>query len=143
MISKNEKNGLRRIPKAFSGRNHKFKRFFRPKSDDLQKKKKEKTKKTKDFAEIRRLFLAAITNSNVFSGQKKQLFPPQKIPWGTRYKSGGGGSKNENRGGQRPPAPPLATRLQRTRGSMNKFNSTSLNHNVSLIITYNIIKHCR
>ena len=29
---------FRRNPKAFSGRNHKFKRFFQPKTDDLKKK---------------------------------------------------------------------------------------------------------
>ena len=33
-----EKKGLRQNPKTFSGRNHKFKRFFRPKTGDLQKK---------------------------------------------------------------------------------------------------------
>ena len=33
VISKKKKKGLRRNPKAFSGRNnHKFKRFFRPKT---------------------------------------------------------------------------------------------------------------
>ena len=61
VISK--KKGLRRNPKAFSGRNQKFKRFFRPKTDDLQK--------NKVFAEIRRLFPAEIRNLNGFSGQKQ------------------------------------------------------------------------
>ena len=97
-----QKKGLRRNPTAFSGRNHKLKHFFRPKPGDLQKKKV--------FAEIRTLFLAKITNSHGFSSQKQQLFPAKKIPWGARNKSGGGG-KNENRGEQCPPAPPLATRL--------------------------------
>ena len=61
VISKQK--GLRRNPKAFSGRNQKFKRFFRPKTGDLQKKKV--------FAEIRRLFLAEIRNLNSFCGQKQ------------------------------------------------------------------------
>ena len=37
-----------------------------------------KKKKKKVFAEIRRLFLAEITNSNGFSGQKQQPFPSKK-----------------------------------------------------------------
>ena len=32
-----KKKGLRGNPKAFSGRNRKFKRFFRPKTGDLRK----------------------------------------------------------------------------------------------------------
>ena len=56
--------------------------IFRPKPGDLQKKKKV-------FAEIRGFFLAEIANFNVFSAQKHQLFPPKKIPWRARKKSGG------------------------------------------------------
>ena len=63
-----KKKGFRRNPKAFSGQNQKFKRFFRPKTGDLQK---------KVFAEIRRLFLAEIKNLSGFSGQK-QVIPQKK-----------------------------------------------------------------
>ena len=35
---KKKRKDLRQNPKAFSGRNQKFKRFFRPKTADLQKK---------------------------------------------------------------------------------------------------------
>ena len=99
MISKKKKlkkKGFRRNPKAFSGRNHKFKRFFRPKAGDLQKQKK-------ILAEIRRLFLAEITNLSVFSGQKQQLFRPKKIPWGGQEINRVG--KNENRGAMPPCSP--------------------------------------
>ena len=51
--------------------------------------------------------MAEITNLNVFSGQKQQLFPPKKIPWGARNKSGGG-AKTKIGGGY---ATLLATRL--------------------------------
>ena len=47
--------------KGFSGRNRKFKRFFQPKTDDLQKK------------EIARDFPAEIGNSSGFSGQKQVI----------------------------------------------------------------------
>ena len=57
--------------------------FFWPKSQIFRPKA---SKKKKVFAEIRRLFLAEIANSNVFSAQKHQL---KKIPWGARKKSGG------------------------------------------------------
>ena len=63
--------------------------IFRPKADDLQKKKV--------FVEIRRLFLPDIANFNVFSAQKHQLHPPRKIPWGGQEKNRAG--KNGNRGG--------------------------------------------
>ena len=43
-----------------------FKRFFRPKTDDLQKKKV--------FAEIRRLFLSEIENLRGFSDRKQVIF---------------------------------------------------------------------
>ena len=58
-----KKKGLCRNPKTFSGRNRKFKRFFRPETGDLQKKK--------NFDEIQRLFLAEIENLSGFSGQKQ------------------------------------------------------------------------
>ena len=48
-----------------------------------------KKKKKKVFAEIRRLFLAEITNLNDFYGHVQQLFLPKKTPWGARNKSGG------------------------------------------------------
>ena len=73
--------------------------------------------------------MAKIRSFNGFSGQKQQLFPPknqhsnldggtpksrtgegdahfsEKIQWGARNKSGGGGGyKNKNRGGAMPPA---------------------------------------
>ena len=58
------------------------------------------------------LFLAEITNLNVFTGQKQQLFPPIKIPRGARNKSGtqkrkSGGTKTKI-GGAMPPCPPFA-----------------------------------
>ena len=48
VISK-KKKGLRRNPKAFSGRNQKFKRFFQPKTGDLQKQKKRSSPKFEGF----------------------------------------------------------------------------------------------
>ena len=85
MISKKKKTGHRRNPTAYSGRNHKLKRFFRPTSGDLQKKKNEKG--------LRR-------NPKAFSGRNqkfKRFFRPKtatfsspKKPWGARNKSGGG-----------------------------------------------------
>ena len=57
-------------------------------------------KKKKVFAEIRRLFLAEITNSNVFSAQKHATSSSQKNTVGVQEKNRGG--KNEN----------LATRLR-------------------------------
>ena len=104
--SPKKKKGLRRNSKAFSDWNHSFKRFFRPKTDDLQNKKQKKV-----FAEIGRLFLADFTNSNVFFGQNQQLFPPQKIPWG--------GKKEIN-----PPAP--AGNAPERRCSWKKFLSRAL-----------------
>ena len=85
VISK--KKGLRRNPKVFSGRNRKF-------SD--QKQKSRWSPKNKVYAEILRLFLAKIANSNVFWAQKHQL---------KKYRGG----QEKNRGGIAPPAPPLAT----------------------------------
>ena len=67
MISLPPKKGLHWNSKSFSGRNQKFKRFFRPKTGDLQKKKK------KVFTEILRVFLAEIRNSNVFSSRKQVI----------------------------------------------------------------------
>ena len=52
-------------PKGFSGRNRKFKRFFQPKTDDLQKKKV--------FTAITRDVSAEIANSSVFSGRKQVI----------------------------------------------------------------------
>ena len=53
--------------------------------------------KKKVFAEIQRLFLAEVTNLNGFSAQKQQPFPPKKYRGGARNKLGG---KN---GGAMPP----------------------------------------
>ena len=58
--------------KGFSGRNRKFKLFFRPKSGDLQKKRKKKV-----FTEIAKNFSAEIGNLSGFSGQK-QVFSEKK-----------------------------------------------------------------
>ena len=60
-------------------------------------------KKKKVIAVIRRLFLAEITTFNVFSGQKQQLFPPQKIPWGGQEINRGAKTKI---GGAMPPCAP-------------------------------------
>ena len=62
---KKKKKGLRQNSEWFFGRNPKFKRFFRPKLGDLQKKKKV-------FAKIQSDFSAEIRNSNVFSAKKKK-----------------------------------------------------------------------
>ena len=51
----------------------KFKRFFRPKSGDLQKKKKKKV-----FAKIQSDFSAEIQNSDVFSAQNQVIFKKKK-----------------------------------------------------------------
>ena len=67
---KKEKKGLRRNPKAFSGRNHQFNRFLRPKTGDLKKKKT-------GFCRNPKTFSGQNHNLNVFSGQKQQLFPPK------------------------------------------------------------------
>ena len=50
VISK-KKKGLRQNSERFLGRNPKFKRFFRPKSSDLQKKKKKKKKRLRQISE--------------------------------------------------------------------------------------------
>ena len=52
-----------------------FKRFFRPKLGDLQKKKK---KKEKVFAKIQSDFSAEIQNSNVFSAQNQVISEKKK-----------------------------------------------------------------
>ena len=62
------------------------------------------SEKKKVFAEIRRPFLAEITNLNVFFRPKTATFSSQKNTLGARNKSGGGG-KNENRGGNAPCPP--------------------------------------
>ena len=51
--------------KGFSGRNRKFKRFFRPKTGDFQKKKV--------FSKFARAFPADIGNSSGFSGRKQVI----------------------------------------------------------------------
>ena len=61
----------------------KFKRFFRPKSGDLQKKKKKMV-----FAKIQRDFSAEIQNSNVFSAQNQVISKKKKKKKGLRQNSG-------------------------------------------------------
>ena len=56
--------------KRFSGQNREFKRFFRPKTGDLQKKKV--------FIEIVRDFPAQIGNSSGFSGRKQVISKKKK-----------------------------------------------------------------
>ena len=56
--------------KRFSGQDRKFKRFLRPKTGDLQKKKV--------FTEIARDFPAVIGNSSGFCGQKQVISKKQK-----------------------------------------------------------------
>ena len=63
-ISK-KKNNLRRNPKAFSGRNQKFKRFFRPNTGDLKKEGLRRNPKV--FSGRNQKF----KNLNSFSGQKQ------------------------------------------------------------------------
>ena len=70
--------------------------IFRPKTGDLQKKKV--------FAEIQRLFLAEITNFNVFSPKNINFFLPKKFR-GRQEKNWGGGQKRKS-GGHCPPCPP-------------------------------------
>ena len=53
---------------TFSGRNQKFKRFFRLKTYDFQK-----IKKIKVFTEIQRDFSAEIRHSNTFSGRNQKF----------------------------------------------------------------------
>ena len=60
-----------------SRKDRKFKRFFRPKSSDLQKKKKKKKKK-KVFAKIQSDFSAEIQNSNVFFAQNQVISKKKK-----------------------------------------------------------------
>ena len=64
---------------------------------------KKKKKKKKVFAEIRRLFLAELTNFNGFSGQKQQLFPPKKKYCGGQETNRGGAKRKI--GGAMPPCP--------------------------------------
>ena len=68
--NKKKKKGLRQNSEYFFGRNPKFKRFFRPKSSDLQKKKV--------FAKIQSDFSAEIQNSNVFSAQNQVISKKKK-----------------------------------------------------------------
>ena len=66
MISKKKKKkGLRQNSECFFGRNSKFKRFFRPKSSDLQKKKKKKKGLRQNS---RRFFFKNFATSNVSGG---------------------------------------------------------------------------
>ena len=110
---------------AFSGRNQKFKRFYRPKTGDLQKKKEkkkgfrrnqkafsgrnkfkwfydlQKKKRRMVFAEIRWLFLVEIRNLNVF-------FQHSILDGGGRLNLDGGrlnldGGRLNLDGGTRPP----------------------------------------
>ena len=59
-----------------SRKDRKLKRFFRPKSSDLQKKKKKKKKKV--FAKIQSDFSAEIQNANVFSAQNQVISKKKK-----------------------------------------------------------------
>ena len=77
MISKKKKKkkGLRRNPKAFSGRNQKFEqRFFQPKTGDLQTKKKGLRRNPKAFSgpnqKLKRFFRP---KTATFSSQKPAL----------------------------------------------------------------------
>ena len=56
-----------------SRKDRKFKRFFRPKSSDLQKKKRKKV-----FAKIQSDFSAEIQNSNVFFAQNQVISKKKK-----------------------------------------------------------------
>ena len=103
MISKKKKKkGLHRNSKVFSGRNQKFKGFFRPNAGDLQTKKSlppnsncfsgrnqkfkgffrpnagDLQQKKKVFTEIERVFLAEIRNSKVFPGRNQLISKKKK-----------------------------------------------------------------
>ena len=62
--------------KGFSGRNRKFKRFFRPKTGDLKK---------KVFPEIPRHFPAGIGNSSGFSGRKQVISKKKRSSFQKRH----------------------------------------------------------
>ena len=86
-----KKRGLRRNPKAFSDRNWKFKRFFRPKTADLQKKGLRRNPKA--FSGRNQKFKRFFRPKTVaFSSHK----PALKSRWGTLNLDGG----------TRPPRPP-------------------------------------
>ena len=112
VVSK-KKKGLHRNWEWFFGRSRKFKRFFRPKSGGLQKKKfffaqnqvVSKKKKKKVFTETESDFSAEIGNSNVFfrpkSGGvqkiKKGLHRNWKWFFGRNRKiEAGGGDASQN-----------------------------------------------
>ena len=129
---KNKKKVFAEIQRLFLAEITKFKRFFRPKSRDLQIKKKvfaeiqrlflaEITKfkrffrpksgviqiKKKVFAEIRRLFLAEITKFKRFFRPKTATFSSQKNTVGGKKQIGGAKTKI------RWAMPPLPSRWRR------------------------------
>ena len=89
--------GLRRNPKAFSGRNHKF-------SD--QKQEKRSSPKFEGF------FWPKSQILTFFPPKNTNFFLPKKYHGGQEKKSGGGEAKTKI-GGAFPPAPPLEKRLRR------------------------------
>ena len=90
-----KKKGLRRNPKAFSGRNHKFKRFFRPKTGDLQKQKEKVLPKSEGF------FWPKSQIQTVFPAKNSNFFLPKKYRGGQEINRGGGGERKS--GGAMPP----------------------------------------
>ena len=76
-----QKKSLRRNSKPFSGRNQKFKGFFRPNTGDLRKKKV--------FAKIQSLFLAEIKHLRfIFRPKTGGLQKKKEKKKGVRRKSG-------------------------------------------------------
>ena len=90
-----------RNPKAFSGRNHKFERFFRPKTGDLQKEKGLR-RNLKAFSGRNHQF------KSFFPAKTSNFFLPKNIV----------GGQEINRGGAFFPCLPLATRLQSSRNEI-------------------------
>ena len=119
--------------KGFSGRNRKFKRFFRPKAGDLQKKKKKRSSpKLRGIFRPKTGDLKKKTRSSSQNVTKSAVSPPKSLIWisicapeaptlfissGHSPRLGGGhnfrlgGHKHSVGGGHGPGMPPVAPGL--------------------------------